>query len=113
MARVQRSKQGKAEDLGGSERGPVAGASRDPQAAAEGTECLGCNLIETDPVTLTRGTVVCTSCPDWRMACEAREVLRKPLEARREYLDGVESARGKNAADGLKAAIKTEWERRK
>ena len=45
--------------------------------------CLGCNLIESSAVTLLDGKNVCSSCPAWRLETEAREVLSKPLEARR------------------------------
>lgn len=77
-------------------------------------ECLGCTLIEEHAVTLNDERTVCTSCPAWRLECEAREVIAKPtLEARREYLAGVERQRGKAATDELKAAITAEWERRK
>ena len=43
-----------------------------------------------------------------RRACEAREVLRWPLEQRREYLAAVERQRGKVAADILRAEIKAQ-----
>ena len=43
-----------------------------------------------------------------RRACEAREVLRWPLERRRAYLDAVERQRGKVAADILRAEIKVQ-----
>jgi hypothetical protein len=77
-------------------------------------ECLGCNLIETAPRTLNDERTVCSSCPAWRLECEARDVLAKPtLEARREYLAGVEEKRGKAAVEELKAAMKVEWGKRK
>lgn len=76
-------------------------------------DCLGCNLIEEHAVQLNDERTVCSSCPEWRRECEARDVLAKPLEARREYLAEVEKKRGKPAADELKAAITAEWERRK
>ena len=73
-------------------------------------ECFGCNLIEDHAVTLNTGTVVCSSCPAWRLECEAKEVLRKPtLEERREYLAGVEKRRGLRAVEELKAVMTTEW----
>lgn len=77
-------------------------------------ECLGCNLIEQSTVTLNDERVVCSSCPAYRLECEAREVIAKPtLEARREYLAGVEKKRGVADAEELKAAITAEWARRK
>ena len=76
-------------------------------------ECGGCNLIELAPVELDTGTVVCTSCPCWRLECEAREVLAKPLEKRREYLDDIEKIRGAAAADELRNAMTIVWEKRR
>ena len=73
-------------------------------------ECLGCRLIETAPVTLIGGTVVCSSCPAWRVETEARMVAGMPtLEARRGYLADVEQKRGKVSADELREVIKVEW----
>lgn len=74
--------------------------------------CLGCNLIESAPVELLDKRTVCNTCPDWRMECEAREVLKMPLEDRREYLTGVDARRGKQAGDELRAAITAMWEKR-
>lgn len=78
-----------------------------------GSECIGCNLVNIAPITLTDGRTVCSSCPDYRLQCEAKDVLGKPLEARKAYLAGVEAKRGKAGADLLKAAITAEWERTK
>lgn len=38
--------------------------------------CLGCEGISERPVGLIDGRVVCNECPDWRMECEARHILR-------------------------------------
>lgn len=77
-------------------------------------ECLGCMKIETHPVTLIDGRVVCSSCEDWRAECEAREVLNmRTLIERRTYLDAVEGRRGKQATDELRALIAALWEKRK
>ena len=77
-------------------------------------ECLGCNLIEDHAVTLNTGKAVCSSCPVWRLECEARDVMAKEtLEARRAYLAGVESKRGMSAANELRDAITAEWGKRK
>ena len=73
-------------------------------------ECLGCEL--TNVVTLSSGVTVCPSCPMWRAECEAREVLSKPLEQRKAYLEKVEEKRGKAGCDELKAAISEIWEKR-
>lgn len=42
------------------------------------TNCLGCTKLENDSqcVTLSTGAVVCTSCPEWLIECEARELLK-------------------------------------
>ena len=40
-----------------------------------------------------------------RLACEARELLRWPLEVRRAYLDDIERLRGKAAAEALRDAV--------
>ena len=74
--------------------------------------CLGCNLIESSAVTLLDGKNVCPVCPSWRLECEAREVLSKPPEARKAYLEKVEEKRGKAGCDALKAAISAIWEKR-
>ena len=36
--------------------------------------CLGCNFLETSPVTLLDGTVVCSSCKDWLIECRERRL---------------------------------------
>lgn len=43
-----------------------------------------------------------------RLACEARELLRWPLETRRAYLADVERLRGKLATDQLREALRVE-----
>ena len=46
-------------------------------------ECLGCEL--TNVVTLSDGKTVCNTCPAYRLECEAKNVLSKPLEQRKAY----------------------------
>ena len=75
-------------------------------------ECMGCELINIAPVMLNDGRVVCPSCPAHRLECEAREVLSKPLEARKAYLEKVEEKRGKVGCDELKAVITVQWKRK-
>lgn len=75
-------------------------------------DCLGCNLIESSAVTLLDERIVCSSCPAWRLETEAREVLNKPLEQRKVYLEKVEEKRGRVACEELKAAIKAQWKRK-
>jgi acyl-CoA-binding protein len=92
--------------------------------------CLGCNLIETAPVTLIDGTVVCSSCEAWRFECEARAVLAMPSrEARLEHLfgvfaqgsdgnvrcikKGIAQFRGQAAAEALQAKVLELWEARR
>jgi transcription elongation factor Elf1 len=75
--------------------------------------CLGCQNIESAPVTLHDGTVVCSSCEAWRAECEAREVLAMPLGIRRKWLETVEARRGKPATDSLKDVMTALWRARK
>lgn len=49
----------------------------------------------------------------WRRECEARFVLSKPLNERRQYLDGVEAKRGKEGRSYLEEAILAEWKKKK
>ena len=66
-------------------------------------ECLVCNYIETSPVTLRDGRVVCSSCPAWRHECEARHVANMATnEARKKYLEKVREARGNAAAYAIR-----------
>ena len=72
--------------------------------------CLGCNLIETAPVTLHDGTTVCSSCEGWRHECEARAIMALPSTAqRREWLESIEAKRGKPAREALQNTIKVLW----
>jgi hypothetical protein len=64
-------------------------------------DCLGCNLIETSPVTLRDGRIVCSSCECWRFECEARFVLTKPNDEKRDYLEGIGKKRGEAARQEL------------
>lgn len=68
-------------------------------------ECLGCQTIETKPVTLLSGTVVCSSCPAYLAECESRMLAAMTTNTRRTaYLARVEAARGKDAAQELRSA---------
>ncbi|MCR4299730.1 MAG: hypothetical protein NUV75_13460 [Gallionella sp.] len=72
--------------------------------------CLGCLYIETAPVTLRDGRVVCSSCEDWRLETEARMVVKmEGKAARAEYLQGVEKQRGKAAGDLLRDEVREQW----
>jgi hypothetical protein len=68
------------------------------EEAREG--CLGCQLIEASAVRLDDGRVVCSSCEDWREECEARMLLGKPLQFRRDYLKDLEN----NGRHGMERA---------
>lgn len=51
---------------------------------------------------------------EWRFACEVRSVLAmKGVAWRREYLNLVESRRGKGPADALRDAVRREWDRQR
>ncbi len=45
-----------------------------------------------------------------RFECEVRDIAKRPLQQRRMYLDEVEKARGKPAADALRAALRALWD---
>lgn len=49
----------------------------------------------------------------YRRECEARVVLRMPLQQRRDFLAMVEKARGKDATDALKAEMTRQFAERK
>ena len=66
------------------------------------SDCLGCNLIETSPVTLRDGRIVCSSCECWRLECEARHVLTKPNDEKRDYLEAIGKKRGEAARQELR-----------
>ena len=78
--------------------------------------CLGCNAIETHPVTLDSGHVVCSSCDAWRHECEVRDLARMSGSERVEMLLGIEKQRGaaaaKRVADGLRQLKQTQQQRR-
>lgn len=68
--------------------------------------CLGCQRCEDGPmVKLIDGRQVCNICPDWKLECEARQLLALPLAKRRATLDGFERARGKASVDELRAVM--------
>ena len=80
--------------------------------APEG-QCLGCELVASAPVTLHDARVVCNTCPDWRLECEARSVTKmESREARAEYLNGVDAKRGKAAGQQLRDMVRVLWEKR-
>lgn len=67
--------------------------------------CLGCNRVETHPVTLPDGTVVCNECPAWLAECEIRYVVGlRTNDERRTYLEHVTKHRGVEAAQALRMA---------
>lgn len=67
--------------------------------------CLGCEGVETHPVTLRSGHVVCSSCEAWRHECEVREVLDMAGQ-RRAYINGVQDRRGAQAAQRLEGDVR-------
>lgn len=67
--------------------------------------CIGCSRIETKPVTLRDGTVVCNECPAWLYECEATAIAKMPSNRERaEYMRLVEDRRGKQKAADLREA---------
>lgn len=74
--------------------------------------CLGCLYIETSQVTLRDGRIVCSSCDDWRLECEARHVIAMPtLKARRQYLIKILENRGEKETQRLENEIRQQWEK--
>ena len=65
-------------------------------------DCLGCNMIETSPVTLRDGRIVCSSCECWWFECEARFVLTKLDAEKRDYLKAIGKKRGEAARQELR-----------
>ena len=59
-------------------------------------------MIETSPVTLRDGRIVCSSCECWRFECEARYVLTKPNDEKRDYLEAIGEKRGEAARQELR-----------
>ena len=75
--------------------------------------CAGCNNIETHPVSLHDGTVVCGSCETWRHECEAQAILKLPgLAQRRAWLENIESRRGLPARKALQDTMGALWAKR-
>ena len=79
-------------------------------------ECLGCQRCEdetTKMVTLRTGVIVCDTCPEWLIECEASHLLSMPLVERRAALAERQKKRGGLAVDGLKAVMADLHGRRK
>jgi uncharacterized Zn finger protein (UPF0148 family) len=67
--------------------------------------CTGCEKCETGPVVeLMDGRVVCNTCPDWRMECEARSLLKNENSEIRDLLDKRRRA-GRKDVDELRAMM--------
>jgi hypothetical protein len=60
--------------------------------------CLGCEGISERPVELLDGRVVCNECPDWRMECEARYLLRT-LKGDKKIRDALQARRNAGRGD--------------
>lgn len=76
--------------------------------------CLGCQRCESGPmVTLISGRQVCDFCPEWKLECEARELLKKPLEKRQARLAKLDESRGKASTDQLRAVMTAVFAARK
>lgn len=77
------------------------------------TNCLGCQKMENEQqcVTLHDGRVVCSSCYDWLIECEAKGLLALPLNARRQALAAREKQRGD--IEQLKAVMTSICKKRK
>lgn len=61
-------------------------------------------------VTLIDGSEVDSASEAWRAECEARHVLAMPaVEARREYLTGIQKRRGQAAYQALADLVREVW----
>lgn len=56
-------------------------------------------------VTLLDGRIVFSDSEEWRAETEARDCAAMPFAQRKEHFDGVERARGKEAAARLRAMV--------
>ena len=72
-------------------------------------ECLGCNFIETSPVTLRDGGTVCTNCPAWKLEVEAKSLLARPLVDRKAYLARLEGLLEQEEVAELKSEILAQY----
>jgi len=61
-------------------------------------------------VTLITGQQADTSSEEYRLECEARQLLRRNTVDRREYLAAVERKRGAEACKALKDVFLKLWE---
>lgn len=62
-----------------------------------------------NPATLSDGTVVDSSSPEWRLECEAKAILRLEFNLRKSHLEDIEKKRGTPARKELEAAIVRIW----
>jgi hypothetical protein len=74
------------------------------------TDCLGCNAVSGPANTLHDGAMVCATCPDWLLECEAREILRLGYRQGRERaaarLDELAQHRvAKGRAEALRSRV--------
>lgn len=71
--------------------------------------CASCD--KTKNIDLSSGREVCAYCPDLRMECEARDLLRMPLDQRRTRLDQIRYYRGDKATEALKEVMAALWQK--
>lgn len=71
--------------------------------------CASCD--KTKNIDLSSGREVCAYCPDLRMECEARDLLRMPLDKRRTRLDQIRYYRGDKATETLKKVMAVLWQK--
>lgn len=61
-------------------------------------------------VTLIDGRQVDSSSEPWRAECEARHILAMPnVQARRDYLAGIQKRRGQQAYEQLADLVRAVW----
>ncbi len=85
--------------------GGLGGASGEIKEG-QGMACLGCNLIETSPVDLRDGRMVCNCCPDWRHECLARDLAKyESNEKRKAFMGKYEARHGAEMAKQLRTDV--------
>lgn len=74
---------------------------------------MTCDCIYTDEtkdIRLVTGDMCCRRCEQWRMECEARDILKEPTKARRQIrLLNIERRRGAEHVKLLKKTIMRVW----
>lgn len=81
----------------------------DTQAA--NSRCLGCGKAHADArtVTLVDGSTACNYSEAWRLECQARDMLARPLDTRRWQISEIESRDGAAVVEALRERLTAIW----